>query len=348
MPVKIIRNDITKMDVDAIVNAANRTLLGGGGVDGAIHRAAGPGLLQECRGLGGCETGQAKITKGYNLPAKYVIHTVGPVWQGGNHNEKALLLSSYKSSLKLADQYNLESVAFPLISSGIYGYPKEQALEVAIQAIEKFLENHEMMVYLVIFDQESFQISQKRFDDIASYIEDHYVQSQPDIRRSRRLNSERRRSASWLPSERFVAVQKSRQKVTEKPFYMSEPSWAKPLDKALDNLDESFSQMLLRKIDEAGLSDSQAYKKANVDRRLFSKIRSDPHYKPSKQTVLAFAIALQLSLEETEEFLKKAGFALSHANKQDVIIEFFIQNEIYSIMEINQALFAFEQPLLGA
>ena len=329
MPLKMVRNDITTMKVDAIVNAANESLLGGGGVDGAIHRAAGPELLKECRTLGGCKTGQAKITKGYRLPAKFVIHTVGPIWRDGSHGERELLASAYRSSLELARAYQCETVAFPLISSGVYGYPKDQALKVAVDTIGDFLLAHDMTVYLVIFDRAAYTIGGKLFDDIAAYIDDRYVDAHTDGREIQR----RRIAMASMPMREEVSA----------------PAAAAPfgLDEALSKLDESFSQMLLRKIDEAGMTDAQCYKKANIDRKLFSKIRSDVHYKPSKPTAMAFAVALELPLEEAREMLEKAGFAFSHASKFDIIVEYFIAHQNYNIFEINEALFAFDQNLLG-
>lgn len=341
MPLEIVRNDITKMKVDAIVNAANESLLGGGGVDGAIHRAAGSALLAECRTLGGCKTGKAKLTGGYNLPAKYVIHTVGPVYRDGKHGEKTLLESCYRESLALAKAHGCESVAFPLISSGVYRYPKDQALKVAIDVISDFLLENEMTVYIVVFDKASYQIGEKLFSDIAEYIDDHYVDEHTDYSRERI-------SMNALPG---VAPHKRRKK-SEDDILETCDCKAMPLEDDLDaklkHIDESFSQMLLRKIDEKGMTDAECYKKANVDRKLFSKIRSDVHYKPSKPTALAFAISLELSLDETEDMLRKAGFALSHSNKFDIIIEYFISRGNYNIFEINEALFAFDQSLLGA
>ena len=341
MPLEIVRNDITKIKVDAIVNAANESLLGGGGVDGAIHRAAGSGLLAECRTLGGCKTGKAKITGGYNLPAKYVIHTVGPIYDDGKHGEKALLESCYRESLALAKEHNCDTVAFPLISSGVYGYPKDQALKVAIDVISDFLLENEMTVYIVIFDKAAYKISEKLFSDIAEYIDDKYVDEHTDYSRERiRMNA--------LPS----MAPRTRQKKSDDDFLEMCDCKAMlaedDLDAKLKHIDESFSQMLLRKIDEKGMTDAECYKKANIDRKLFSKIRSDVHYKPSKPTALAFAISLELSLAETEDMLRKAGFALSHSNKFDIIIEYFISKGNYNIFEINEALFAFDQSLLGA
>ncbi len=339
MPIQIVRNDITKMKVDAIVNAANNSLLGGGGVDGAIHHAAGPKLLAECRTLGGCKTGDAKITGAYRLPCRYVIHTVGPVWHGGTFGERDLLTSCYKRSLEIAKDYGCETVAFPLISSGVFGYPKAEALRVAVDTVGEFLADNDMTVYIVIFDKRSFEIGEKLFNDIEEYIDDRYAaeREEPPEARSRRFNALPKAMSAHdaaLPGLKPRAAP-----VMSAPF---------SLEDAVSRLDESFSEMLLRKIDEKGITDAECYKKANIDRKLFSKIRSDRRYKPSKPTAIAFAIALELPLGETREMLEKAGFALSHSNKFDIIIEYFIERGNYNIYEINEALFAFDQSLLGA
>ncbi len=362
MPLKLVRNDITKMEVDAIVNAAKSSLLGGGGVDGAIHAAAGKGLLEECKTLGGCKVGEAKITGAYNLPCKYVIHTVGPRWLGGIRNEKELLSSCYRNSLQLAKEYQCETVAFPLIASGVYGYPKDKALKVAMDMISEFLLGNDMTVYIVIFDKVAHRISEKLFSDIAEYIDDHYVDEHTDYRRvENRMCSSVAKSWGDVAGESVPLYSEADEEVAlysdseaelpfclkannDKPFDISEAIF----DTALFELDESFSQMLLRKIDEKGMTDAECYKKANIDRKLFSKIRNDIHYKPSKTTAIAFAIALELPLRETEEMLKKAGFAFSHSNKFDLIIEYFIKKGNYNVFEINEALFAFDQSLLGA
>ncbi|MBR2929511.1 MAG: O-acetyl-ADP-ribose deacetylase [Oscillospiraceae bacterium] len=341
MPLAIIRNDITKMNVDAIVNAAKESLLGGGGVDGCIHRAAGPALLAECRTLGGCRTGDAKLTGAYRLPCKYVIHTVGPVWNGGDFGEREKLISCYRSSLTLAKEHGCESVAFPLISSGIFGYPKDQALRVAVDTISEFLMDHDMMVYIVIFDRAAYQIGGKLFADIAAYIDDHYVDEHSDAFREQ----QRRKSSLQI-------------KKLEEPFYDCMPlPMCMPMASNVGNafpkdfvmeLDAGFSETLLKLIDRTGKKDSEIYKKANVDRKHFSKIRNNPDYKPSKATALAFAIALELDLEETKDLIARAGFALSRSSKFDVIIEYFILQKIYDVFQINEALFAFDQSLLGA
>ena len=316
MPLEIIRNDITKVHADAIVNAADPSLLGGGGTDGAIHRAAGPELLAECRALGGCNAGEAKITKGYRLPAKYVIHTVGPVWHDGSSGEEKLLSDCYRNSLELAKKHKLESVAFPLISSGTFGYPRDKALSAAISAIGEFLLKNDMTVYLVVYDSASFMLSEKLFSSIKQYIDDNYIEElASNFSRDRIRGNFARNSANAA-------------RTSERSF-----------DDVVRNLDETFSQMLLRLIDEKGMKDSETYKKANIDRKLFSKIRNDIYYKPSKQTAVAFAVALKLNLDETRDFLGRAGFALSRSCHFNMIIQYFIEHHNYDIFVINEALF---------
>ena len=373
MPLQIVRNDITKMKADAIVNAANESLLGGGGVDGCIHRAAGPQLLAECRTLGGCKTGSAKITGAGKLPCKYVIHAVGPRWIDGKHGEQDKLISCYRTSLALAKEHHCETIAFPLISSGIYGYPKDEALHVATRTIAEFLLENDMTVFLVIFDRKAYQIGAKLFADIAEYIDDRYAETHSDTASRRHLEEDLpltsdnalrgpkpAASAMSMPLESLAPLVPSMLSESPAPLPDSSPTPAKAkshslfrkkkavtLDEALKQIDESFSEMLLRKIDESGMTDAQCYKKANIDRKLFSKIRSDRLYKPSKPTVIAFAIALELPLAEMKDMLMKAGFALSHSSKFDIIIEYFVENGNYNIFEINEALFAFDQSLLG-
>ena len=339
MPLQIIRNDITKVECDAIVNAANSRLRGGGGVDGAIHAAAGPGLHEECMALGGCGVGCAKITKGYRLPCKYIIHTVGPHWLGGKFGEAEKLASCYRASLSLAKEYGCKSVAFPLISSGAFAYPKRKALQIAISEISRFLLANDMLVYLVVYDKDGFQISSQLINDITEYIDDHYVETHV-CARSSVFNAYPLSDACFEEADTLPRCPPPPARPLKARAYKS-------LENLIGTIDESFSQMLLRKIDEKGMSDSECYKKANIDRKLFSKIRSDVHYRPSKATVLAFAIALELPLDETKELLMKAGFALSHSDKFDIIIEYFIKKQNYNIFEINEALFAFDQRLLG-
>ncbi|MBR5111491.1 MAG: O-acetyl-ADP-ribose deacetylase [Clostridia bacterium] len=349
MPLQIVRDDITKMRVDAIVNAANNSLLGGGGVDGAIHRAAGPQLLAECRTLGGCETGQAKATKGYNLPARYVIHTVGPIWHGGNHGEPGLLAACYRNSLQIARELGCESVAFPMISTGVYGYPKDLALPIATQAILEFLMENEMQVYLVVFGAGTLAVSMKLFSDVRQYIDQHYVDTHTDRPR------EYQREALWRTDEKkaleydialseSISYEHMAPMADSAPMPMAAPDWKKMLEET----DEGFSGMLLRKIDEKGMTDAQCYKKANVDRKLFNKIKNTPGYRPGKPTVFAFAVALELNLKETKEMLEKAGFSLTHSSKIDIVLEYFIKNGLYDLMEINEVLFQFDLPLLGS
>lgn len=343
MPFTIVRNDITKMQVDAVVNAAKSSLLGGGGVDGCIHRAAGPELLAECRTLHGCETGQAKLTKGYKMPCKYIIHTVGPVWHGGFFGERELLYSCYKNSLEIAAQNGCHSIAFPLISAGIYGYPKDKALEVAQQAIADFLGEQDMEVYLAVLDKRAVKLSRKLFRQVREFVDDHYVE---ELNRHDPRNN-RIKNPSLPGAAVFSAAKCATIAAPQESISAADECCELSLEERLKNTDETFSQALLRLIDEKGLTDSEVYRKANIDRRLFSKIRCDSEYRPKKQTVLAFALALELNPVETEQLLKRAGYSLSDSIKGDVIVRFFLESGIYDIYTVNQALFEFDQSLIG-
>lgn len=328
MPFKIVRNDITKMKTEAIVNAANTELKMGGGVCGAIFKAAGAEELQkECDSIGKCEVGKAVITKGYNLPAKYIIHTVGPIWRGGKQNEAKLLHSAYTSSLNLALEHDIKSISFPLISSGIYGYPKDKALRIAINAIGEFLLKHDMDVYLVVYGKDTVLLSEKLFSKIEKYIDDNYIQE-----------THRTLEAYELQDSVYENAMEYKRPISKKK---------RNIEDVLEQIDETFSDMLLRLIDEKKMTDVEAYKSANIDRRLFSKIRSDKNYSPSKTTAIAFAIALKLNLDETRDLLRRAGYALSPSSEFDLIIRFFIEEENYDIYEINEALFSFDEKLLG-
>lgn len=348
VPLQIVRNDITKMRVDAIVNAAKQSLMGGGGVDGCIHRAAGPALRAECLLLGGCRVGDAKVTKGYRLPCKFVIHTVGPIWQGGWYGEEKLLASCYRNSLALAKSRGCESVAFPLISAGTFGYPKDQAMRVALDTIGEFLTNDdEMTVYLVVYGRDSYQTGTKLFSDIAEYIDDNYVAAHAAEVRGFETPDASMRRLPDMPPVAMRSASCAPEPVLRQSLPLSYRAVSHTLTDLLDGLDEGFSQTLLHLIDRSGKKDSEIYKKANVDRKLFSKIRNNPHYQPSKQTAIAFAIALELDMDETADFLARAGYALSHSSKFDVIVEFFIRRKQYDVFVINEALFAFDQSLLG-
>jgi O-acetyl-ADP-ribose deacetylase (regulator of RNase III) len=330
MPFTIIRQDITKMQVDAIVNAANTALQMGSGVCGAIFQAAGADKLQKaCNRISPIQTGGAAITPGFHLPAKYIIHAAGPVY---DHRHKAQcqekLRSAYTESLKLATANHCERIAFPLISSGIYGYPKEEALQVATEAITDYLTDHDLDVYLTVFDKGAFAVSQKLLGEVDSYIDEHYIASHPVARRQLLdVEQEAMTSASLMAPQAMQGMQ--------------------GLDDWMDHLDEPFSATLLKLIDAKGKTDVEVYKRANLDRKLFSKIRTGKGYTPKKPTILALAVALELTLDETDDLLERAGYALSHASKFDVIVEFFIVKGNYNIFEINEVLFQYDQPLLG-
>ena len=329
MPFEIVRNDIVNMKVDAIVNTANPRPIIGAGTDKSVHDKAGARLLLARKEIGDIAVGEAAITPAFNLHARYVIHTAGPIWRDGRSGEEELLASCFRNSLGIAKKMSCESIAFPLISTGSYGFPKPLALKIAVREISSFLMENEVQVYLVVFEKQSFELSEKLFKSVSSYIDENYV--------SEKINAEYKMSNLRSYELLFEA--------SDTPRYgtiCSNPN----LDGMLENLDKGFSETLLDLIDRTGKKDSEIYKRANVDRKLFSKIRNNADYRPSKTTAIAFAIALELDLDETSDLLSRAGYALSQSSKFDVIVRYFIENKKYDIFEINSALFRFDQPLL--
>lgn len=329
MPFEIVRNDIVNMKVDAIVNTANPRPIIGAGTDKAVHDKAGARLLLARKEIGNIAVGEAAITPAFDLDANYVIHTAGPIWKDGRSGEEDLLASCFRNSLGIAKKKACESIAFPLISTGSYGFPKPLALQIAVREISSFLMENEMQVYLVVFEKQSFELSEKLFKSVSSYIDANYV--------SDKMNLEYGTSKVRRRNYEDMLLHESSYEITSKM-----PN----LDGMLNNLDRGFSETLLDLIDRTGKKDSEIYKKANVDRKLFSKIRNNVNYKPSKATALAFAIALELSMDETDDLLARAGIALFQSNKFDVIVKYFIENKKYDIFELNSVLFEFDQPLI--
>ena len=356
MPLKIIRQDITKIKCDAIVNPTNEYLTPGGGTDAAIHEAAGPRLLEACKKLGGLAIGEAKLTPAFELPCKYVIHTAGPIWRDGEHNEQAHLEACYKNALTVAADKKCKSVAFPLISSGTFGYPKEQVLKVAMRVIGDFLFDNEMLVCIVVYDKTSYAISEKLFSDVTSYIDDAYI-DEPQMLMSLPMQ------ASMLGDEPIERFKRKRARKSEQEFEdivqgcemaprmlpcKAAPSDEASLEDMLRKMDKGFAETLFDFIDAKGMTDVECYKRANVDKKTFSKIKCNKNYKPSKVTAVSFAIALRLNLEETDRLLRTVGMSLSHSSKFDVIIEYFIKTGNYeNIFDVNETLYQFDQVTLG-
>lgn len=367
MPFEIVRNDITNMHVDAIVNTANPKPVIGYGVDAGIHRKAGPKLLEARQKIGVIPVGEAAITPGFDLSAKYVIHAVGPVWVDGSHKEESLLRACYERSLKLARRYRCRSVAFPLMSAGNHGFPKPLALQIAMNAISEFLMENEMQVYLVVFSRDAFQLSEKLFQGISSFIDEHYILE----KNLQQYGLEDKCALRGIQQELILREQMRRRQAEETACFdaapcapMAVPPEAKPkkavgkgflpfskakpsLADLLAETDAGFSETLLKLIDQTGKKDSEIYTRANISRQHFSKIRNNPDYKPTKATALAFAIALELDLEQTRDLIGRAGYALTNSSKFDVIIMYFIRERNYNLFDINAALFEFDQSLLG-
>jgi len=331
MPLKIIRNDITKVRADIIVNSANPKPVYANGTDVAIYEAAGKEqLLAERQKIGDISVGNIAVTPDFSLNAKYIIHTVGPGWQGGDAGEFGLLNSCYSKSLGKAMELNAESIAFPLISTGVYQFPRDKALQTAVMSISEFLFKCEMLVILVVFDRKSFELSGKLFQDVHEYIDECDVADQAihEYQYNRMAEGYRMAVSRMMPDNINGREDKS-------------------LNDIIENIGETFQERLLKLISQKGMSDPEVYKKANIDRKLFSKIRCDVNYTPRKKTVLALAVALELNIEDTTDLLKHAGLSFSPGNKFDLITEYFIKRRVYNINTINLALFEHGQQTLG-
>ncbi len=396
MPFAIVRNNIARMRTDVVVNAANERLLEGGGVCGAVFAAAGPDKMRSaCAPLAPCPTGSAVATPGFDAPARWVVHAVGPRYVDGKHGEQALLRSTYRSALAEAARLGARSVSLPLISAGIFGYPPAEALRVACEEIDAFLatdealvDGDEMAIYLVVFDREAFAASLGRMRDVQSFIDENYVRSHTRGRREAEadlavslaaapLPLEEGAEADWgpLPDADLWAAEEDAPEACVSEADAPAPSVAdataagtpasgasgasahpavpSSIDRdevagLLAGLDASFSQALLALIDASGLTDAQVYRRANLSRQLFAKIRRDNGYRPTKQTAVALAVALELTMPQTQELLAHAGLTLSASSKFDVIVSYFIERGHYDVLELNAMLFAFDQPLLGS
>ena len=362
MPFEIVRNDITKMQVDAIVNTANPYLIIGAGTDAGIHAKAGPKLLEARKKIGILQVGEAAITPAFELDADYVIHTVGPVWQDGEMGEERLLRRCYTASLNLAVEYGCKSIAFPLISTGVYGFPKDLALQVAISVISKFLLKQEMQVYLVVFHREAFRLSEKLFTGVTSYIDEHYVEEKKreeygnelednrlrGARRKARMQAdlELMRSMSVDACAPMEALHPAERKEKRTLFGASKPK-SISLDDLLEKTDAGFSETLVKLIAASGKKPSEIYNRANVTKQHYSKIVNNPYHQPKKSTAVAFAMALKLNLAQTQDLIGRAGYTLANSSKFDVIIKYFIEQKNYDLFEINAVLFEFDQPTLG-
>lgn len=374
MPFSIVRNDIARVHADVLVNAANTHLAEGGGVCGALFAAAGREQMRAaCDAIGGCPTGSAATTPAFNLPARWCVHAVGPIWRGGGHGEEAALRSCYRSVFARVVELGARSVAYPLISAGIYGYPAEAALAVARDETRAFLAGHDdIEVTLVVFDRSAVRLGGALEQEIRAYIDDEYVAQSPHMRRR---GAELEREERWegdaasdaLPRQGWpgynvfglpdfdacapAAAQPTvgaSEPAPRRRRYSAAALSAPELDDLLEHLDAGFSETLLALIDQRGLADAEVYHRANLSRQLFSKIRSNPTYRPTKPTAVALAMALELDVPATQDLLARAGLTLSRTSKFDVIVRFFLERGIYDIYQLNEALFSYDQPLVGS
>ena len=367
MPFLIVRNDITKMQVDAIVNPASGLPGYGAGIDKAVYEAAGAEALYKRRAeIGRIECGTSAVTEGFSLPARYIIHTVGCPWRDGLSGEEDIIRSCYRSSFAEATGLGIETLAVPLLASGSFGFPKGIAMSIALSEIKSFLEENDLTIYLVVFDDEAYSLSSERFGDIDAYIDSNYVaeveeeEYPADDLSGAESPRERRRGGLFKTGRKLMAAESMAIRedaamgaapaanfMQAMAFADAAPAPAKKLEDVVKNLDKSFMELVFTYADAKGITDVELQKKANINRKAFSKLRCGTTKNPSKATALCFAIALELSLDENKDLLSRAGLALSPCSRQDIIVQYFIEHGAYDLYAVNEALFAHGEPTIG-
>ncbi len=354
MPLKIVRNDITKMNTDAIVNTANDHPTVGTGCDSAVYKAAGYDELLKYRQekIGFVEEGDAFITPGFNLQAKYIIHAVSPLYMGGNQGEEEKLRSCYRKSLALAKENGIKSIAFPLISTGGFGYPKEEGMRIAVDEIKDFLFSSEMLIYLVVFDTKSTILGGKLYPDLEAYIDYNYVKDAsveeygsfcPEAVRSQEAGRGRHLSISQMIERRTSRTVEDREAeptrcampVIDSAISVDFEEHEGKLEERMRHLSDTFSEYLMYLIKERKMENAEVWKNAIVDKKVFSKIKTNPNYHPQKITALCLCIGARLNLDEAKDLLARAGYALSPCDKTDIIFSYFIENKIYDMIELD-------------
>ena len=370
MPLKIVRNDITKMQTEAVVNTANEEPIYSSGCDSAIYMAAGEQELLKYRQehIGYRNEGDVFITPGFNLYAKYIIHAVSPLYIDGNQGEEELLRKCYRDSLLLADENKVKSIAFPLISTGGFHYPKEEAMRIAVDEINSFLLSHSMDVFLVVFDTKSTLLGVKIYPELEAYIDHNYVcERREEEYGDRYYGSVRKGDAGY---DEYADLQKDLEKrrpvrpgifkslankatrcddIKDNDYDNAEACVAaapcdislemgfdeSALDERMQHISDTFSQYLMYLIQSKGMDNVEVYKRAIVDKKMFSKLKNNPDYHPQKITALCLCVGAKLNIDETRDLLARAGYALSPCDKTDIIFKFFIEKEIYDMIEID-------------
>ena len=343
MAFKIVRNDITKMKVDAIVNTANEAPIYGDGVDTAVYEAAGvKELLAERQKIGYMNEGDVAITPGFNLPAKYIIHAVSPFYEDGESGEEELLRSCYKKSLWLAYENQCKSIAFPLIATGSFGYPKEEGMRIAVDEINAFLLKHEMLIYLVVFDTEATRLGLNLYPDLEAYIDHNYVCHKREVEYGDRYFRSIRKESEDIGKccSMSVPMMADTHVMMEDDYDYEDFLEANEsaLQERMSHMSDTFQQYLMYLIGARGLTNSEVYKRAIITKQLFSKIKLNEDYHPDKATAMRLCIGAKLNLDETKDLLARAGYALSPCDKRDIIFSFFIEHEVFDMIEIDIAL----------